>query len=265
MQQNCLDKTKFGREGDVTMHAHEFFQNPPPVKGAQCFVAMPFNADHSNLLYSALESALDQVGMVCRRADEDIRGSSVLLDVLWGLAEAELIIADLTGCNENVFYELGLAHAARSDKSVVLLAQDINTIPFDVSGLHVVHYEASIDGFSALQIDLIKMIRDSILPSKFLYRWSESKDGKTSEAYGGVDQKYLYSFRVCDVIPGRDAAQFRLVVRRHISATTIEEIYNEIQPVLVKNATVPIPHLPSWFIRMDEASGSEVRLCACRA
>jgi hypothetical protein len=48
------------------------------------------------------------------------------------------MLADLTDKNPNVYYELGLAHAAR--KPVLLLTQDIEDVPFDLRGLRVITY-----------------------------------------------------------------------------------------------------------------------------
>src|SRR5439155_20198182 len=81
--------------------------------------------------------------MVCSRADDLPIGRSILERILTGIRSAELIIADLTGKNANVFYELGLAHT--QTKNVLLLTQDANDVPFDLRGLFCHTYSVHSD------------------------------------------------------------------------------------------------------------------------
>ncbi len=59
-------------------------------------------------------------------------------DVIASIDEAQLIIADLTGGNPNVFYELGVAHAL--NRPVILLTQSIEELPFDLASYRVISY-----------------------------------------------------------------------------------------------------------------------------
>jgi hypothetical protein len=96
-----------------------------------CFVLMPFD-DRFRIVYETIVKGLKGL-MVCSRADDLPLGKPILERVLTGIRSAELIICDLTGKNANVFYELGLAHT--QTKSVLLLTQEINDVPFDLRGL----------------------------------------------------------------------------------------------------------------------------------
>lgn len=185
-----------------------------------------------------------------------------MADVLRGLAEAELVIVDVTGANPNVFYELGIAHTIRCAESVWLITQDASEVPFDVEHYRCIEYALGDDGLSKLKNTLAQMVKKEILPSRFVYRWTESKAGKASDRLLGEDRK-LYSFSICDVMPGRDAAQFRLVVFRHHPGLSPEQIYSEVQEALQPGDKVPIPKIP-WAIRLDEASPDEAVFCVCR-
>ena len=101
-----------------------------------CFVLMPFD-ERFTIVYETIAKALKGL-MVCSRADDLPIGRPILERVLTGIRSAELIIADLTGKNANVFYELGLAHT--QTKNVLLLTQDINDVPFDLRGLFCHEY-----------------------------------------------------------------------------------------------------------------------------
>lgn len=63
---------------------------------------------------------------------------SILQDIVIGIGNADVIIADVTGLNPNVFYELGLCHAL--DKKVILITQDISELPFDIRSYRVDEY-----------------------------------------------------------------------------------------------------------------------------
>ncbi|WP_350433328.1 hypothetical protein ABIS04_09550 [Shewanella sp. H8] len=59
-------------------------------------------------------------------------------DIIKGIIESDLIVADLTDSNANVYYELGIAHALQ--KKVVLITQEIDELPFDLKSYLVIGY-----------------------------------------------------------------------------------------------------------------------------
>lgn len=62
------------------------------------------------------------------------------MDDVWRMIrDAEIIVAELTTQNANVFYELGLAHAA--GKPVILLSETMDDVPFDLRSLRVITYD----------------------------------------------------------------------------------------------------------------------------
>ncbi|HKS40840.1 MAG TPA: hypothetical protein VJX74_09545, partial [Blastocatellia bacterium] len=67
---------------------------------------------------------------------------------------AQLIIADLTGMNPNVFYDVGYADAL--GKTVILLIQQGDDIPFDLQSQRHINYEGNI---IKLRDELIEMVR----------------------------------------------------------------------------------------------------------
>ncbi len=118
------------------------------------FVIMPFgnageyregNAE-SNYIYNhiispALESVLGREGKrpnIRREFDENLTGS-ITDDIVRALADAEIVVADLTGRNPNVFLELGIRFSLRN-RGTVLIAQHGTRPPFDVSDYRTIFY-----------------------------------------------------------------------------------------------------------------------------
>ncbi len=102
------------------------------------FVLMPFGEDFDSVYDDLISPALTQAGFVVTRADEIDNQQSVMKDIVTSLAFADLIVADLTGANPNVYYEVGIAHGLR--QNVILMTQDIDRLPFDLKSYRVVEY-----------------------------------------------------------------------------------------------------------------------------
>lgn len=118
------------------------------------FVAMPF-ARSSEPVYSSVRSALSRRGWVVRRADEIARPRRVTDAMLLGILESDLVVADLTGGNPNVCYEVGFAHAA--GREVILVTQN-DAIPFDLASERTVFYETGRSGLARLSRQLARLV-----------------------------------------------------------------------------------------------------------
>src|SRR6266496_326250 len=108
--------------------------------GDSCFVMMPF-ADPIGGYYELIyEPAIKKTGLTPVRADTDIFGTGKIIEQIWaGLKRAKVLVAELTGRNPNVLYELGLAHALQ--KPVVLISSNEEDVPFDVRHVRVIYYD----------------------------------------------------------------------------------------------------------------------------
>jgi hypothetical protein len=117
------------------------------IKG-NCFVMMPYGVrelptgqkfDWEEHWNEVLEVTIKQAGMTPLRA-LDMYGPGTIFDRLWqGIQEAEVIIADLTGRNPNVLYELGLAHGI--GKRILILSMFPEDIPVDLSQFVQIPYK----------------------------------------------------------------------------------------------------------------------------
>ena len=100
------------------------------------FVIIPFD-DKFLALYEGLKERFTDSFEFTNAGDLDNQ-QNILKDIVVGIYSADVIIADLTGLNPNVFYELGLAHAM--DKKVIIITQDIDELPFDIKSYRVNKY-----------------------------------------------------------------------------------------------------------------------------
>lgn len=120
-----------------------------------CFVLMPFGkkpaADGRMVDFDAVYESLIKLAVVAAemeplRADEEMTGGVIHKPMYERLILCEYAVADLTTANANVFYELGLRHAVRPASTVLLFAQGLGQLPFDVNPLRAVPYQLGADG-----------------------------------------------------------------------------------------------------------------------
>lgn len=123
-----------------------------------CFIMMPFGIEELNIVYEDfVKPPIEGIcKLKCERGD-DVFGSNVIMDdITKSIQKANIILADLTGRNPNVFYEVGIAHTL--NKTVLLLAQNIDDVPFDLRHRRVLTYEYSPRGCKRLENEIPKHI-----------------------------------------------------------------------------------------------------------
>ena len=114
-----------------------------------CFVLMPFGkkpdatgdmVDFDQVYQQIIKPAIENAGLECLRADEEMIGGIIHKPMFERLILCEYAVADLTTANANVFYELGLRHAVRPWSTVMIFAGG-ERLPFDVSLLRALPYK----------------------------------------------------------------------------------------------------------------------------
>lgn len=113
----------------MLVHPTLFPDGDHPVDPTLGAVIMPFEIRDSAEIYGIMQEAAD--GFRLWRADDETTGKIIINDVWSSLNRARFIIADCSGRNANVFYELGIAHTL--GKPVFLCAQSRADFPFDVA------------------------------------------------------------------------------------------------------------------------------------
>lgn len=115
---------------------------------------MPFDEKFDDIYQLGIKESCEKVNAYCERVDEQIYHETILERVYNQIAKADVIIADMTGRNPNVFYEVGYAHAL--DKRTILLTQNADDIPLDLKHFPHIVYEGKI---SLLRKELIRRTR----------------------------------------------------------------------------------------------------------
>jgi hypothetical protein len=145
--------------------------------GMRVFVIMPFGnpaldiaasqrytSIYSKWIKKAVESLEDPdspgATIQCDRADATVRPGSVIDHVIEQLADADIVIADLTTRNANVFYELGVRHALSAN--TILIAEREEDVPFDLRPLRTIFYRYDPDGMLELRDAIIGAVREII-------------------------------------------------------------------------------------------------------
>ena len=111
-----------------------------------CFVIMPFRAE-LHYMYLYIKQHLEQrYGMEVGRGDSKVMTVTLLEKIRRYIEDADIIIADCSGRNPNVFYELGMAHIL--DKPVVLITSDPPELqPTDIKAYEVITYSLDHETF----------------------------------------------------------------------------------------------------------------------
>ena len=128
-------------------------ENPVP-KAPLCFVLMPFGrktdatgrtTDFDAVYREIIAPAVTAVGLEPIRADEERVGGTIHKPMFERLMLCDYAVADITGANPNVYYELGIRHAMRPRSTVILFAEG-TTLPFDIALLRGVPYRTDESG-----------------------------------------------------------------------------------------------------------------------
>lgn len=149
---------------------------PPPRKIA--FIAMPFGqkptgpyahdrapakVDFDELWNRAYFPALDNLGYLPVRADEQ-DGSLIIQDMIRQLTLADIVIADISIANANVYYEIGMRHGY-SERGCILFSADWANPVFDLAQIRRATYSLksetpSLEDYASIQKRLEQGLRE---------------------------------------------------------------------------------------------------------
>jgi hypothetical protein len=130
-----------------------------------CFVIAPIGEvgsdirKRSDLVFKhIIEPIVRAQGYKAIRADHISTPGVITSQIIDQVLNAHLVIADLTGQNPNVFYELALRHMVK--KPVVQMTKEGESLPFDVSGQRTIHFDyQDLDSVEAAKAELERQVK----------------------------------------------------------------------------------------------------------
>lgn len=125
------------------------------TKQLTAFVIMPFEREFNSIYEELIKAPLVEAGYDVSRADSFVDQENILRAIVRGITTADLLVADLTTNNPNVFYELGLAHGLQIP--TVLIAQSISDVPFDLRSYSIHIYDTHFNRIDKLKGFLKKL------------------------------------------------------------------------------------------------------------
>ncbi|MEK7276069.1 MAG: tetratricopeptide repeat-containing protein [Chloroflexota bacterium] len=118
------------------------------------FVVMPFGRkqgpderwiDFNAIYHNLIKPALEEAGFEAFRADEESVSGDILTDMFQELLLADLVLADLSIDNANVFYELGVRHSLRK-RGLIHIQAGRSYMPFDIFNVRTISYHCDANG-----------------------------------------------------------------------------------------------------------------------
>jgi hypothetical protein len=145
------DQAGLFANGVVPVHFSAFSAD---VGDPQAFVVTQYGEPYEVLYADVIAPVAKEMGFYPYRAKDLYRPGIILQDIVQGLVESDVVIAEITPANPNVFYELGYAHA--KGKPTILLAERSSELPFDVQGYRCIFYDDTIGGKKEVKTNLKK-------------------------------------------------------------------------------------------------------------
>ncbi|SDM14992.1 hypothetical protein [Sediminibacillus halophilus] len=146
-----------------------------------CFIITPIGPDNSEVrraaegvIDSLITPVLEEEGYDVAVAHRMYNAGSITKQILSKILTDDLVIANLTGLNPNVMYEVAIRHAAR--KPIVQLCEKGTKLPFDIVEERTIFYTNDMLGVVERKEDLKSMIKEAVIEEEIdnpVYRATE--------------------------------------------------------------------------------------------
>ena len=118
---------------------------------------MPYRREFENVFDFGMRLPIEECGLLPVRVDKEAFSGSISQEIKRRLEQSVLVIADVTGSNPNVLYELGYADGCNIPTIVVCQRREQVELPFDLRDVNTLFYENEL--LRNLNKDLLLRIR----------------------------------------------------------------------------------------------------------
>ena len=126
------------------------------IEDNMVFMLMPFRPNFERIYNDHIQPTLVSLNFRPMKANDIFGTGSIMEDIWEHINKARIVIADVTGRNPNVFYELGVAHTI--GKEVIIITQNEADVPFDLRHLRFFVYSDDEKGWALLKTNLEKVV-----------------------------------------------------------------------------------------------------------
>lgn len=130
------------------------------VDSRQVFVLTPFNDEYRKTFF-LIREVCETLKLRCIRGDEEFIPNDIFPVILKQIVKSRLVIANITGRNPNVMYELGVAHAI--GKPTIIIAKNFTEIPFDLNNKRMVIFKDDKDLISKLRDSMTDLLLNGVI------------------------------------------------------------------------------------------------------
>lgn len=221
----------------------------------KCFVVSPIGDDGSDVRKNAdqlfnhiIKPVCEKCGFNAIRIDHKYTPDSITQRILDSLDRYELVIADLTGHNPNVFFEIG--YRASTGKPVIHLKRKGEKIPFDVSSIRTFDYDLT-------DLDVVAETRERLEKAILSFAYEDDTD-EIEEVEGSEGNKIISMLNAITYKLDIMSQDIRKKDYENIKA--VIEAYNRMQPANESMETQMLKILLPELIRNPKAADSLIKI-----
>jgi len=150
------------------------------------FMVMPFDDKIAMSVYRhSTKPIVESFGFRIQRADEIFSANPIFDDIVTAIEQSSIVIVDISGRNANCFYELGVTHTLKRNRTIMITHDDYDNVPFDIAHFRILKYENSIEGKAKYEENLRKTLQSITSGLPELYR---GEFDTVMDIYKGLEQ-----------------------------------------------------------------------------
>ncbi|MGN0355040.1 MAG: nucleoside 2-deoxyribosyltransferase [Muricoprocola sp.] len=220
-----------------------------------CFVVSPIGDEGSDIRRNAdqlfnhiIKPVCEKCGFDAVRIDHENTPDSITQGILDSLHNYDLVIADLTGHNPNVFFEMG--YRTSIGKPIIHLKRKGENIPFDVSSIRTFDYDLT-------DLDIVAETRDRLEKAILSFVYEDDMD-EIDEIEGNESNKIISILN--DIVYKLDVLSEDVRKKDQESIKAVIEAYNEMQPANESIETQMLKIVLPELMRNPKAADSLIKI-----